>query len=201
MGLPELLKLMDLLGIDWDDFGRATQQTKTFLYSKSQEDFLAANPSCFAFFDQILNGNSVSSIQDEFSLTAISVHKYLKQLEDLKLIERLEDCKVKLLVSGEPRWRKNGPLANKFKHIVLNEVVDQSPHRFTVFLHQYLTEDIRLLKKLMVELAQQAKLAHQRAQAARLHSGQQRVKTTNAFVMGLMPFQWSILHDIENIDY
>jgi transcriptional regulator with XRE-family HTH domain len=92
-----------------------------FTYTIEQESLFVNTDGLLAFFDQLLNGKTVSHIAKSFKLTEKSLSFYLSKLDKLKLIEWLPNNKVKILVTGEPSWIVGGPLSNKFRRQIIDE--------------------------------------------------------------------------------
>lgn len=137
-----------------------------FQYTLEQEGFFAEHPDYLAFFDNLLRGYTVNRIQKKFSLSQRKVELYLAKLDKLELIDWLPQNKSKLLISGEPVWRKDGALAKKLRKEIFNSFQardDQSNSYF--FLHDYLPEDAAAIQSRIEELIQFASRADKRSKA------------------------------------
>lgn len=83
-------------------------------YSVTQQEALMRQKDLFHFFWKLVYERmEVAEIKSEFAMTDLQVFKYLKKLDDLKLI-RLHPGNVVKLPRIEPiRWESKGPLAKK----------------------------------------------------------------------------------------
>lgn len=119
----DLNKILELLDVRFSEVSLMVEGTERnqFIYTKGQEEVLANTQGLLAFFDLLLSGKTVNQIARQFKLTNKSVMYYLAKLDKIGLIEWLPKNKIKLLVSGEPRWIENGPLATKFRKQMIEE--------------------------------------------------------------------------------
>lgn len=58
-------------------------------------------------------------IQRRYKLSDYSTRRYLKDLEEVGLIERHPNYKVKVIPEGSPRWQPDGPLDRKVGKLLL----------------------------------------------------------------------------------
>ena len=129
--LERLANICDALEITFADLIRIAeieQRESTFEYSLVQEVFLAEHPKHLAFFDLLLNGHSPRNLIKTRKLSSKECAAYFRKLEELKLLEWLPEDKVKLLVSREVRWRKDGPLRKKYFEQAKNEFLGGGFH-------------------------------------------------------------------------
>ena len=119
----DLNRMLEKLGVKLSDLAMLAEGdlAQKFTYTLEQEDAFVSTEGLLAFFDQLLNGKTVSQIVRSFKLSEKSTSFYLAKLNKLKLIEWLPNNKVKIIVSGEPSWISGGPLSQKFRKQIINE--------------------------------------------------------------------------------
>lgn len=164
--IENLKRLCDEVGLTLSEVFTAAEakSSQQFQYSISQEQSLAKNPDVLAYFDLLLKGHSVRAIEKKVGLNSSQSARYLAQLDRLKLIKWLSRDEIQFCVSGEPVWRKDGPLSKilgaKIRESFLNSV-KANETRF--FLHSYLTDDMKSLQAKLDEIARFATAANKRA--------------------------------------
>lgn len=85
-------------------------------------------------------------------------------LDKIQLIELHEDYKVKLLKSGEPTWRKDGPLSKRFKTEILESFLGKFAKDNSSFhMHEYLKQDVPIIQSKLEEMEKFLVLANKRA--------------------------------------
>lgn len=163
--LPSIQRLTEYLGVSLGEFFSNLENDKNcFEYTLKQEQFLVKNPASLAFFDQLVRGRSVKQIKNQFKIKENDINFILLSLDRIKLIELHQDNKVKLLNKGEPRWRKSGPLAKRFKAEIIESFLNGvSDKEATFYLHEYLWQDKDLIKKKIEDLKQFLVLANKKA--------------------------------------
>jgi transposase len=90
-------------------------------YTEKQEKALSRTPGLLAFYQQLLLGRSIQELQAEHRLSERAVREYLRRLDEIDLLRWEKGLGFRLLKKGEPRWRKNGPLARAFRKAALDE--------------------------------------------------------------------------------
>lgn len=85
-----------------------------FSFSEEAETYMVESPSHYNFFSEIYFGRkSLRTVQTEHKLSNTSIDKYLKDLEDLGVIERGSERNFRFLCRGQLRWRHKGPWMQK----------------------------------------------------------------------------------------
>jgi transcriptional regulator with XRE-family HTH domain len=145
---------------------------ESYVYNISQEEYLAKNPECLGFFDLIIQGKPVIQIVNKLNLTKAGAGNHLTKLESLGLIHRMPHDRIKLLVSRNIRWQKNGPLRRAFlskvKEEFLQSSFDGSLEKFT-FLSLSLSEANRTHLLIQIQkLAQEFETISRFEQQARI---------------------------------
>ena len=90
------------------------------VFSKQQDDAFFENPALFSFWSELAEDITVQCIQEKHKLNDASVHLYLRQLENLNLIEIGSNNKYKLLLPKETAFVKGASYPIYFKSQVLN---------------------------------------------------------------------------------
>ena len=164
--IPNLKALCDYLGCSMSEVITSVEApaTKSFTYSLQQEEALAKEPRLLAFFDHLVRGKSVSSIKAKFQLSEVKVTSLLLKLDKLGLLEVHPNNRVRLKSKGEPSWLPHGPLAQHFRHHILKDFIGRQEKDHTpLYLHDYLDEDLVVIKERLRDLEQFLKISNMRA--------------------------------------
>jgi transcriptional regulator with XRE-family HTH domain len=165
VSLEQMEKLATLLGLSLTEIATSVEQVPPhFTYSREQEEYFAAKPAYLAFFDHLLRGHSPAQIAKRHGLSKSVTQRLLSRLDRMGLVEWLPEDRVRLRVTGEPRWMVNGPLARKYTPLI-REAFLRTPGTERFVLQDYLPEDTRELERKMDELLSLARRAHTRARA------------------------------------
>lgn len=187
--LGNLKLLCDEVGLTLTEVFEAAEKPRTlnFQYTIEQESFFADHPEYLAYFDLLLSGHSPANIQKTYSLEPKLATRILSKLEKLRLIDWLPSDKIKLLVTGEPVWRKNGPLSKKLSPENLRTFLQTADHSKThFFLHDYLPEDADVLKSKIEDLIRFARTADKRAKRRNNEA------KPHGFYISLQNFRWNL---------
>lgn len=184
-----LQKLASEIGVSLTEVFSSIEEssTQSFHYTDEQEHFFSNNIEYLAFFDNLLRGYSPTHIQRKFKISENKIVSYLSKLDKLKLIQWLPKNKIKLMVSGEPIWKKDGLLSKKLRKDIFNafiEIEEKSKSHF--FLHDYSEEDRLELERKIGEVLDFAKRANGRAKS--------KVDVTKSagLYISLQNFRWSL---------
>jgi transcriptional regulator with XRE-family HTH domain len=189
LDLISLQRLLSAIGMTWQEFAAHIDldSPPRFQYSLRQEEILAEDPQLLLVFDALLRGMNTKSVQDHFQISYATLRRFLRQLEDVQLLEVHERDRIKLRKHGEPVWRENGPLARMFRSLLLagfcKKFGDDRKH-LRIALHHYRPEDVATLQRKIADLMDFATLADQRS----LRSSNFIAATEYTLVTGLAPF-------------
>jgi transcriptional regulator with XRE-family HTH domain len=125
--LDRLEKICSISGISISELVKMNQSTKNTgpqYLTLEQEEFLAQNPKCFAYYNHLKHGVTVLELTKKYNLDDKQTTYFLSTLEKNKLIERLPKDKIRLLESNETIWRENGPLREAFLKRAKKEFFD-----------------------------------------------------------------------------
>jgi transcriptional regulator with XRE-family HTH domain len=187
--LQNLGDMCEVLGLSLSDVASQVddENKKEFFYTDEQEIFFANNPDCFAYFDYLIKGLSTQKIRSKFQLRPKQITMYLSSLDRLNLIEWLPDNKAKLLVKGEPVWKKTGPLVKKYKLDIWNEFIQsRNEVNSSFYLHDYTKEDLERIKVKISELVTLTKAANKKVSITNQKSD------AYGFFFCLQKYRWNL---------
>ena len=134
-----IIEICAAIGISFSDLVQESQERKesVFSLSEEQEQFFAKNPNYFGYFNELFH-STPQEIQSRKNLTSRSTAKYLKKLDEMKLIDWLPSNRIALKVQGTQNWLHGGPLQKQFIQEdnisfikYLNQQVGKEKHFFT----------------------------------------------------------------------
>jgi len=113
--LSRLLEICRIAGVAFADVARLATEAPaaSFELSEEQETFLAENPGHQVFLYRLRDGRTPAQIRAEFALSARGLARYLKDLEQLGVLDRLPGDRIALKVQGVHMFRRGGPLWRK----------------------------------------------------------------------------------------
>jgi transcriptional regulator with XRE-family HTH domain len=146
--------LCSLLGLPMSQlFLELESKTGSYPYSLEQEKMLADNPRVLALLDFLVSGKNVRAVQRKYSLTDADLQGMLLKLDRVGIIELHANMRVKLKRRGEPQWINGGPLSLKYRRRMIDSLLgEHRKEETTFFIHDYLPEDIVLLRGKIREL-------------------------------------------------
>jgi hypothetical protein len=97
------------------------ESVENFHFTKEQEEFLAAHPHYFAYFDEVIR-NSPAEIEKKHGISRRSTLLYLKKLERLGLLELHPGDVVKHRVRGQIIWDDHGALGKTFSRAMVKNM-------------------------------------------------------------------------------
>lgn len=165
ISLEKINEICDYLGISLSDvISSVKNEDLYFDYENEQEVFFSKNPEYLAFFDLLIKGRTLKNIEKKYNLSPKTSTRYLLKLDKLKLIELRENNKFKILVKGEPRWKRDGPLSKRFKDSILTSFFDSKNSLIENFnITEINDTDIIEIQKLIKELMIKVNQASNRA--------------------------------------
>jgi len=185
--LETVKRVCDLAGVNLAEVALELDQVGPVQahYTDEQEEYLALHPDCLAFFDLLSRGRTIGQIQAGFKLDKKRVERFLSALEKISLIDWLPKNRARLRMTGEPVWKKDGPLAQRFKGEILDQFLSrQSTGYFS--LNEFLPEDADRVQGKISDLLQTVRQANQRAKNMRGNP-----KSYGSFIC-IEPFRWHI---------
>ncbi|MBC2715273.1 MAG: helix-turn-helix transcriptional regulator [Desulfobacteraceae bacterium] len=122
--LEEICRILDLDLFDLTVMARQKHREGENSLSIVQEQALAEDPKLMSVFYFLINGWSVETIVSEYEISADECDRLLLRLDQLALIELHPKNRVRLLVSKNVFWQKDGPLWRLYYHRILKDFMD-----------------------------------------------------------------------------
>jgi len=118
-------------------------------YTEKQELAFCKIPGLYAFCFHIDQGFSAQEIMTKHKLTEKSAIFYLKNLDNVGLIKWKGQLEFNRTHSGEPNWRRGGPLQKKFKEKNFNDFVVANRNSENVRMGGYVltAEDLLVVRQ------------------------------------------------------
>ncbi|KHT62063.1 hypothetical protein RJ45_19260 [Photobacterium gaetbulicola] len=95
------------------------------LFTSEQDQAFWDNPALFTFWTKLTEHQSVAEITAKYHLNNASVHRYLRQLENVKLVSLGLDNNIKLLVPAHTAFEKGSKFPEFFTRQVLTRLQDR----------------------------------------------------------------------------
>ena len=107
---------------------------------------------------------TVKEIMTKFKLNEKSAFFYLKTLDNIGFIKWKGDLEFKANFTGEPNWRKGGPLSKKYKEAKFNDFVlaNRNSENLRMGSYYLTLEDLDLVRKHAMTVLTNAWRAEQR---------------------------------------
>lgn len=115
--LERLEKVCEMVDLGITDLVEISQRDRRNLDSLTldQEKELAADIALLMVAVSVINGFSFTDLLNHYTLTEYQCIQKLARLDKIKFLELLPGNRIKLLISPNFRWQKNGPI-QKFFH-------------------------------------------------------------------------------------
>lgn len=127
ISLKRLESICDVLELEFYELAKMSKNRdgeNSEILSIEQERHLANHPKLLMFFYLIISGWPVSLISEEYEFTQLEISKFLLELDQLGVIELHSNNRVRLIVSQNVFWRKDGPLWKIYESRVRNEFLN-----------------------------------------------------------------------------
>lgn len=124
-------------------------------FDKEQQNFFTKNPSYFFFYLKLVyEGESAEKIKEEFNLSDRSVWKYLKKLDDLKLIKLKRENKAEFKYTHLKRIKTEGRVFERIKSDLAISFVNRIYESNNPELNRVMMSLYKLSKKSAANLKQ-----------------------------------------------
>jgi transcriptional regulator with XRE-family HTH domain len=166
--LARLEQICTVIGMDISDLVAMMNRDKPRIseLTEEQEKVAAADARLLGVAFLVVNGWSYQNILDHYPISAPDLVHYLVQLDKLRVIDLEPNNRIKLLVTANFSWRKNGPIQHALKQHVQKEFMDGDveaaggqQHFISGMLssasHQEITKQLSRLESLVNELKRQ----------------------------------------------
>jgi len=125
--LERLEQICDILEVDFYELAKVARGPVADL-SKTlhldQETALAQDRKLFAFFYILISGRAPQEISRDFLFSERETQQNLKKLEELKLILRMPNDRIKILVSNNVKWLEKGPLNTLYEKEIKTDFLE-----------------------------------------------------------------------------
>ncbi|OFZ45790.1 MAG: hypothetical protein A2381_09325 [Bdellovibrionales bacterium RIFOXYB1_FULL_37_110] len=114
--LERIIEICNAAEIEFPDLVNLSskEDESEFSFTLEQEKFLADHPNFYYYFREIFfEKKSLEEMERKFKLTRKTTLKYLKKLEEFKLLEVHPNNRIKFLKYGKLKWIYNGPWTKK----------------------------------------------------------------------------------------
>ncbi|KPJ93171.1 MAG: hypothetical protein AMJ53_07920 [Gammaproteobacteria bacterium SG8_11] len=125
-------RICQLMGLEISDLAKMVEREQQSLeqLTETQEQELVTDTKLLLITFLVVNGVTFHEITNHYQFNEPEAIGYLTQLDRLGLIELLPSNRVKLLISPNFAWRRNGPIQQFFTQALrndfLNAAFDQS---------------------------------------------------------------------------
>jgi transcriptional regulator with XRE-family HTH domain len=126
--VQRICEISEAIGVPFPDLVAAAyaQNTREFSFTEAQEAFFATHPEHYNFFREIFfRHKTPEEVGDEHTLSRKSVNRYVKELEEEGLLERLVEGKIHFNYSGRLKWRNGGPWMQKYFRNYSQKITDE----------------------------------------------------------------------------
>lgn len=110
--LSKLIQIANAVDLSLQDLVAVSEKksVEASSFSIEAENFLARNLDHFYFYRKLFFFKDVTSLKKECNMSMSQIHKYLKKLDALKVIEWLPEDKIRFLHPSFLQFRSDGPL-------------------------------------------------------------------------------------------
>lgn len=110
-----LLQICKIVGVEFADVVELAGKPpiQAAVLTDEQEAFLVAHPHHMAFYSQLKQGTSPAAISERFGLRQTSTARYMRDLDEAGLVQRLPGDRVRILHPGPVMSKADSPL---YKH-------------------------------------------------------------------------------------
>jgi transcriptional regulator with XRE-family HTH domain len=158
--VQRLCEISNAIGVPFPDLMSAaySRNTREFSFTEAQEQFFGEHPEHYNFFREVFFARKTpEEVGVENGLTQKSLNRYLKELENQGLLDRLVGGKLHFNFSGRLKWRHGGPWMRKYFRNYSRKISDEilahpdSPDHFCSFSYATLSRANRDLFYLEIQ--------------------------------------------------
>jgi DNA-binding Xre family transcriptional regulator len=163
--------------------------------TEEQEKVAAADARLLGVAFLVVNGWSYQNILDHYPISAPDLVHYLVQLDKLRVIDLEPNNRIKLLISANFSWRKNGPIQQVLKQHVQKEFMEcdvEAVGGQQTFISGMLSEES--YQEIIKQLSRLESLVNERKR----HDQHLPIIERHGFSMAMVirPWRDGILHDM-----
>ncbi len=153
MTMKKMEEVCEAIGTRLLDVAALAQRQTSELQSElntMQEEELALDSGLLKVFYLVLNGWKIDQLATLKGMGINRATRFLKQLDDLELIEWHPHGHIRLLTQSSIRWNPDGPINKKYDRLAMSEFLferfrgDQA--RFHFLMYQFSPASVRYLK-------------------------------------------------------
>lgn len=193
--LQRIDDICEFLQMDFYELAKETKglnQDMAGSFNQEQEKELSKDESLFIFFYLLAAGLTFKDIINDYKFTENQALAHLFKLDKLGLIELLSENRVKLTVSPNVRWLKNGPLAKIYEKDIKNEFLDSDFQgqwdKFRMLTGSFTANSMLMLNKKI------ERLLGDFLEFSELDIPSQENKTQLWFLLAIRPWSFSIVN-------
>ncbi|MBF0238189.1 MAG: helix-turn-helix transcriptional regulator [SAR324 cluster bacterium] len=194
--LEEICKLIDLDFFELAKMSKLHDDGRTHSLTVEQERELADSPKLLVYLYMIIIGWSPKLIMEEFHITELELSKILLKLDKIGVLELHPGNKIKLLISDNVFWRKDGPIWNLYRPKIQQEFLDypfnMSNERLVFIPGKLSEESIKIINQQIDKLVKMLKELNNNDST---HPPEDRHST--AFLIAFRPWVLSLLSSMK----
>jgi transcriptional regulator with XRE-family HTH domain len=159
--LQRLEQVCQLAGMEISDLVRQMESRQQVLdeLSEVQEQELISDMRLLLVAFLVVNGWSFTEIVDRYQISETEAIRYLARLDRIKLIDLLPNNRIKLRISSNFAWRRNGPIQRFFTaHLqedFLKSRFDEQNERFQFLSGMFTGASADQVRQRLQQLAQE----------------------------------------------
>jgi transcriptional regulator with XRE-family HTH domain len=195
--LQRLEQICNVIGMDLADLITRMNRDRPRIseLTEEQEKVASADTRLLGVAFLVVNGWSFQHILNHYPINQADLVHYLLMLDKLRVIDLEPNNRIKLLISSDFSWRKNGPIQTVIQEHVQKEFLEsdfESSGGQQHFLSGMLSQES------YQEISQQLKHLQQLVNDLKRQDQHLPIEQRNGFsmAMAVRPWRDSILHDM-----
>lgn len=126
LSLQRLEQICAVINIDFSELVLLMQRNKPRIseLTEEQESVAASDIRLLGIAFLVVNGWSYDSILQHYPISAADLVHYLLMLDKLRVIDLEPNNRIKLLISPNFSWRKNGPIQQALRQTVQKDFME-----------------------------------------------------------------------------
>lgn len=110
--------------LEWPANFGTTERVRATHYTLKQEQYFAKNPKSFLMFIKLLVGHNFESLLQECDVSASQALRYLRQMENLFILELWPSNIIKMKMKPPFRWRVGGPIQSTYQQKIISVLIE-----------------------------------------------------------------------------
>jgi len=116
--------------LEWPANFGTTERVRPSHYTLKQEQFFAKNPKPFLMFIKLLVGHNFESVLQECQINVEQGIRYLRQMENLSVLELWPSNVIKMKMKPPFRWRVGGPIQTTYQQKLISVLIEHLRKKF-----------------------------------------------------------------------